>query len=53
MFESNEEDNGLFQPQGFFNCSPAVDVSPNPLDADHKENDMSKPAIENGPVSKL
>lgn len=45
------------QPYGFFNCSPAVDVPPNPCEMDSKDNEskdngVSKP-IQSGLVSKL
>lgn len=41
-----------FQPHGFFNCSPAVDVPPGSSDADIKEAESPK-AIQNGLISKL
>jgi primary-amine oxidase len=41
-----------FQPHGFFNCSPAVDVPPGSSDADIKEAESPK-VIQNGLISKL
>lgn len=41
------------QPHGFFNCSPAVDVPPNPSDLDDKENGLPAKPIQNGLIAKL
>ncbi|KAJ0785255.1 putative copper amine oxidase [Helianthus annuus] len=47
----------MFQPHGFFNCSPAVDVPPGAYESDvkdteHKETVASKP-VSNGLIAKL
>ncbi|KAG2409350.1 Primary amine oxidase [Vigna angularis] len=44
----------MLMPHGFFNCSPAIDVPPNPGDLDDKENNglPAKP-IQNGLIAKL
>lgn len=47
----------LVQPHGFFNCSPAIDVPPNPCqleakDSDTKDNGQAKPSP-SGLIAKL
>ncbi|RDX78968.1 maoI [Mucuna pruriens] len=43
----------MLMPHGFFNCSPAVDVPPNPGDLDDKENGLPAKPIQNGLIAKL
>nr|KYP49362.1 Primary amine oxidase [Cajanus cajan] len=43
----------MLMPHGFFNCSPAVDVPPNPGDLDDKENGIPVKPIQNALIAKL
>ncbi|XP_073003615.1 amine oxidase [copper-containing] zeta, peroxisomal-like isoform X3 [Typha latifolia] len=42
----------MLMPHGFFNCSPAVDVPPNPTDAENKDNGTPK-LIQSSLLAKL
>jgi len=48
---------GKIQPHGFFNCSPAVDVPPNPCELETKESEVKEvvapKALQTGLLSKL
>ncbi|KAK7361634.1 hypothetical protein VNO77_03705 [Canavalia gladiata] len=43
----------MLMPHGFFNCSPAVDVPPNPSELEDKENGMPAKPTQNGLIAKL